>query len=137
MVAPTVEQTVTWDIAAAALTALLPAGVTSYRKGAVPGADGNSGTLPAKFVTLHLERRYLPPSHGSRLRSRSGWRAIARAVANTTRNADALLDDCSGIEDQRLTVEGRRSTPVEFESGVPAAPDDGKFSGSLTWTFTF
>lgn len=136
MVAPTVEQTVTWDVVAAALTALLPVGVTVYRKGTVPGADGQAGTLPQKFVTLHLERRYLPPSHGSRLRSRASWRAIARAVANTTRNADALLDDCSGIEDQRLTVEDYTSTPVEFESGVPAAPDDGKFSGSLTWTFT-
>jgi hypothetical protein len=137
MPAPSIEQTVTWDVVETALTALLPAGVAVYRKGDVPGADGQAGTLPEKFVTLHLERRYLPASHGSRLRSRSGWRAIARAVANTTRNADALLDDCSGIEDQRLTVEGRLSTPVEFESGAPAAPDDGKFSGSLTWTFTF
>lgn len=134
---PSVEQTVMWDVVKADLAARVPVDVTIYRKGDVPGADGQGGTLPQKFVTLQLERRYLPPSHGSRQRSRAGWRAIARAVANTTRNAEDLLDDCSGIEGQRLVSDGRRSTPVEYESGTAPGPDDGKFSGSLTWTFTF
>ena len=133
---PTIDETAVWDVVAAALTPLLPAGVTLYRAGAVPGADGNTGTLPQKFVTLHLERRFLPASHGARLRSRSGWRMVVRAVADTTRNAEALLVDCSGIEDTRLVVDADTSTPVAHETSQAANADDGKFSGTTAYTFT-
>lgn len=136
MVAPTIDQTAIWDIAKASLAALVPAGVTVYRKGSVPGSDGNQGTLPQKFVALHLERRYIPASHGSRRRSRSGWRMVVRAVADMPRNAEALLVDCSGIEDAQLTVDGSRSTPVEHESSEAVKADDGKFSAATTYTFT-
>lgn len=137
MVAPSVDETAVWDLVAALLTPMLDAGVELYRAGAVPGADGNGGTATQKYVTVHLERRYLPAVHGSRLRSRTGWRMVVRAVANTARNAADLLVGCSGIEDQRLMHEGRRSTVVEHESSEAVRADDGKFSGSLTWTFTF
>lgn len=133
---PTTDETAVWDVVAAALTPLLPTGVTLYRSGAVPGADGNAGTVPQKFVTLHLERRFLPASHGARLRSRSGWRMVVRAVADTTRNAEALLVDCSGIEDARLVVDTDTSTPVAHETSQAAKYDDGKFSGTTAYTFT-
>lgn len=136
MVAPTLDQTAIWDVAQAALAPLFPAGVTVYRKGDVPGSDGNEGILPQKFVTLHLERRYIPASHASRLRSRSGWRMVVRAAADMARNAEALLVDCSGIEDAQLVVGGGRSTPVEHESSEAVKADDGKFSAATTYTFT-
>lgn len=134
---PTIDETAVWDVAKTALAALVPVGITVFRSGAVPGADGNGGTTPQKFVTLHLERRFLPASHGSRLRSRSGWRMVVRAVADTPRNASALLVDCSGIEDQRLVVDSDTSTPVAHETSEAVKADDGKFSGTTAFTFTF
>ena len=136
MVAPTVDQTAVWDIVKATLVLLVPAGVTVYRRGAVPGTDGNSGTLPQKFVALHLERRYIPAAHGSRHRSRSGWRMVVRAVADSSRNAEALLVDCSGIEDVEFVVGADTSTPVAQETSEAVKPDDGKFSAATTYTFT-
>lgn len=136
MVAPTARQIPVWDVAQAALASMPPAGVTVYRKGDVPGSDGNGGTLPQKFITLHLERRYIPASHNSRQRSRSGFRMVVRAVANTARNAEDLLDDCSGIEGVEFVVDGETSTPVAHETSEVVKPDDGKFSAATTYTFT-
>lgn len=133
---PTIDETAVWDVVGAALSLLLPTGVELYRSGDVPGADGNGGTPPQKFVTLHLERRYTPASHGSRLRSRSGWRMVVRAVADATRNAEALLVDCSGIEDTQFVVGADISTPVAHETSQAAKADDGKFSGTTAYTFT-
>lgn len=136
MVAPTIDQTAIWDVAKAALALLVPVGTTVYRRGSVPGADGNTGTLPQKFVTLHLERRYIPTSHGSRRRTRSGWRMIVRAAADSSRNAEALLVDCSGVEDVEFVVDGETSTPVAHEASEAVKADDGKFSAATTYTFT-
>lgn len=139
---PSLDQVSVWDALKDELAILLRDGTGIYRNGKVPGADGqpedpDTGGLPVEFVKLHLERRYLPASHGSRLRSRSGWRVIARFVSDTGRNADALATEASALEGKRLTIGGRTSGPIEFEVAEAVGPDDGKFSGSTTWTVTF
>lgn len=132
MPAPSVDSTLVHQAIAALLTPVLPTGCKVYAHGKVPMP------LPQKFVLLTIERAFLPASHGSRLRSRTAWRAYVRSAADSSHNAEDIAAKCSVVlEDSRLVVDGDTSTPVAHDSTEAVRPDDGKFSGMTSYTFTF
>lgn len=131
MVAPTTSANLAHSAIAALLTPALPAGTAVYAHGKVPSP------LPQKFVLLTVERAYVESTHGVRARTRASFRAYVRAVADMKHNADDIADRCSGaLEDAWLVIDGSTSTPVQHESSEFVRPDDGKFSGLTTFTFT-
>lgn len=122
-----------------ALTDLLtgPLNGHVYSHGKVPGADGNDGDLPDIYVVLTLERRYAgdAPRKAGYV-SRSGWRVLVRGVGRTVKEARwALVQATSALEDVHLVIDETRSTPITHESSTPIAPDDGRQSGLVEWTY--
>lgn len=135
MVAPSVDENLVHAAVAAVLQPALPAGVSVYAHGKVPGTNGSTAPLPQKWVLLTIERRYTETTHVGR--TRTAWRAYVRSVADSKHNASDLDTRCSkAIEDLLLTVDGETSTPVAHETSETVRPDDGKFSGLTAWTFT-
>lgn len=131
MVAPTISANLAHSAIATLITPVLPAGTAVYAHGRVPSP------LPQMFVLLTVERAFAETSHGVRSRTRTSFRAYVRAVADHKHNADDITDRCSAVlEDAALLVDGWTSTPVQHESSEFVRPDDGKFSGLTTWTFT-
>lgn len=106
-----------------------------YDYGKVPGADGNTGTLPSIYVLLTVDRRFVGPRRAGRA-GRSGWRITARCVGRTVDEARWALDKVTdAIDETRLTIGGYVSTPVTHESSTEIAPDDGRHSGLTVWTY--
>lgn len=131
---PTEEQ-----IAEAVITALNSA-LSSY--GAVSGQvkaldyDDAQG-VTAEHVIVSLARRFSDAERGG-VESQSPWRLQTRPVGNTTSNARELWRRCFlALSGTRLAIDGASSTPIRLESADDIGPDDGKFSGLTTWTFTF
>ncbi|MGH3349309.1 MAG: hypothetical protein ACRDPS_01490 [Nocardioides sp.] len=132
---PTISASLAWDAVTALLTPAMPAGASVYAPGTVPGADGNAGTLPQKWMQLTLERRFTETAHVGR--TRTAFRAYLRAVADNEHNADDILTrGCEAIEEALLVIDGETSTPVAHETTQAVKPDDGKHSGMASYTFT-
>lgn len=107
-----------------------------YEYGQVPGADGNAGTLPNIFVLVAIERRYNPTLNLAAKAGATGWRVSARAVGRTVDEARwALFKVATALNEQRLTIEGRATTPLQFESDRTPEKDDGRFSGVAMYTY--
>ena len=115
----------------ARLNAVLPAAVRAY------DADDVPATKPTSYVEVSVTRRFGGNRRSSANTATGGWRITTRAVdhtsianarltANTTRTA---------LEFFRLSVGGKTSTPVQFETADPVAPDDGWWSGLTAWTY--
>lgn len=107
-----------------------------YDYGTVPGADGNAGTLPNIFALVSLERRYNPNLTLAARASANGWRLSVRVVGRTMDEARwALLKVATALNEQRLTIDGRATTPLQYESPRPPELDDGRFSGLASYTY--
>lgn len=134
MAAPTEEQV------AAALIALMNAQLATY--GPTPGAvkaldldDARSASLENVQVTV--SRRFATVERGGR-EAQHPWRATTRPVANTVTNGREMARRVEvALSGVRLTAAGGTSTPMRLDSVDDIGPDDGKFSGLTTWTFTF
>jgi hypothetical protein len=112
----------------AALDAALAPDVTAYEYGQVPGADGNVGTIPAIYVLLTVERRYLEPVHSPRLLTRTGWRLTVRPVGTTANEARwASLRATQALEGVSLSIGGWPTSVITHESSNPPELLDGKF----------
>jgi len=125
---------------ATALKALLDTALASY--GAVSGAvkaldydDAQKTT--AEHLQTSLSRRFSAAERAGR-ESQSPWRYQTRPVSDTISNGREIGHRCflalSGV---RVTAGGQTSTPIRLESADDIGPDNGKFSGLTTWTFTF
>lgn len=91
---------------------------------------------PAVYVELGAMRRFGGTERLAGKPVPELWRAYTRVVAQQEVNARrlrGLVQDA--LEDARLSVAGKASTPVRFESADPVAPDEGWFSGLTTWTY--
>ena len=124
----------------AAVKAVLVAefGEHVYDYGTVPGTDGNSGTMPARYLLLTVERRTQPQVRASARTSVSAWRATVRGVGRwLPENArTALAEAAAALNEQRLTIGGQTSTPVQFESGQAPEPDGPEhYSGLDLYTY--
>lgn len=128
-----------WDAIAALLKAT-PLGQDVYEYGGVPGETGNPGVLPAQFVLLSVERRYVEPRQAGGT-SVTGWRASIRYVGSITASNARLLGEwvrqafeTSPGRGKRITVDGVTSTPIAHETTSSVEPDDGMYSGLSSWT---
>jgi hypothetical protein len=120
----------------AAIDAALPTTVNVYDYSTVPGTNGNTGTIPAQFVIVALERRYNPNLRTTAQAGSTGWRISARAVATSVTNAGLLLAAVStALNEQRLTIDGETTTPIQFESDQAPEFDSGKYAGLSLWTY--
>lgn len=101
-------------------------------------AETDEATLnPPEYVRISLSRRFGGQLNlGARL-SVVGYRLTVTAVSRTyVANVRRSLSTCGrALEFERVEVDGVRSTPIQFESQRPAAPDDGWFSGAVNYTF--
>ena len=120
----------------AAINAALSPAAVAYEYGKVPGANGNAGTEPARYVVVTVSRRYVPERRASGYVSvpggRLGVRYIAKA-ATDVRNMRRLATEV--IEDQILTTDAGEVGPFTFESGDPARPDGAYLVADDSWTF--
>lgn len=117
----------------AALSTIAGAQVLDYSQAAA------TPTLPNQYLLWSLMRRV-----GSDVRVSAGqgtvpWRLTVRTVARTVQGANALQACVNeALEMQRLTANGKTSTPVQPDGSVDIGPDsDGYVSGSSDWAFTF
>lgn len=120
----------------AAIKAALPTSVNVYDYSTVPATNGNTGTLPASFVIVAIERRYNPNLRMSAQAGGSGWRVSARCVATTVTNAGLLLAAvATALDEVEIDIAGEMTTPVQFESDETPAYDDGRYAGLSIWTY--
>lgn len=140
MSAPGLDERDHRDAIVALLTPVL--GVNIYDFGRVPGGIGpdgqtNAGTLPDNYTLLSIERAFVPVSRLCAGPSRSSWRLTLRYVSRYVDNARNTQQRITGaVESARLVVDGYTSTPVQHETTDAIEPDDGRFSGALTYTYS-
>ncbi len=103
----------------------------------VPGSNGNAGQLPPIYVVLSVERRYNPRLRVTARASTSGWRVSARGVGRTVDEARwALFQVATALNEVSLTVDGKPTSPIQFEADQAPALDDKRYSGLSLWTYS-
>lgn len=131
---PTEEQVAT------AVKTALNAALASYGpvSGAVKALDYDEAqSVTAEHVVMAVARRVSPAERAGR-ESQSPWRLQTRPVAGTVSNGRTIARRCfATLSGVRLVAGGETSTPIRLESADDIGPDNGKYSGLTTWTFTF
>lgn len=102
----------------------------------LPGSLGNEGTPPGIFVAISLERRGSLSLRMSARAGTSSWRLAVRSVGMT-------VDECRwaqhktavALNEARLLVGDRRTTPIQYESGDAPAYDDGRYSATDLYVY--
>lgn len=93
-------------------------------------------SLPRIYALVSVERRFNPNRRASGHASTSGWRVTVRAVGSTVDEARwALGKATAALDEQTLTVAGRPTTLLQFESGTSPELDDGLYSAAHVWTY--
>lgn len=91
---------------------------------------------PDNYILFDLSRVFGGAQMNDGTDGTSLWRVGTRAVSDDDENAGVLLDDCrDALEGLCLDVDGSSTGPVTFETEIPIAPDDGKYSGLIDWTY--
>lgn len=116
----------------AALNAGLPAAHKAYRMGD-PGIITDAS---AAYTEVIISRR-----HGGIARADSTLdsdliRVMTRVVAKSADNAGVQQTKVrAALEYTALSIGGVTTTPIQFETEDPIAPDDGWYSGATDWTY--
>lgn len=115
----------------ARLNAVLPATVRAYDVDDVPT------DLPSKYVEVTVTRRYGGTRRASASTATGGWRITTRVVDQTSiANARLTANTArTALEFYRLSIGGKTSTPVQFETAEVIGPDDGWWSGMTAYTY--
>lgn len=91
---------------------------------------------PSQYVEVTVSRRYGGEERATGSTGRIGWRISTRAVATTISNAREMRKRAvTALLYARLTVDGDKTTPIQFEGEEPIGDDDGWYSGLSTWTY--
>jgi hypothetical protein len=91
---------------------------------------------PSIYTEVTVERRFGGDSSLGGTIARAGWRITTRTVAKTVSNAREMRNRArTQLVSARLTVDGKTTTPIRFESEDPIGDDDGWYSGLTTWTY--
>lgn len=91
---------------------------------------------PDNYVEISVSRRFGGEPRLTGRKGSTGWRVTTRAVSRYVSDARLMQEKCrTALEYVRLTVGGETTTPIDFESEDPVGPDDGWFSGLITWTY--
>ena len=106
-----------------------------YDYGQVPGADGNTGTLPNIYALLAVERRGNPQVRASARTTRTGWRFTVRVVGRTVNEARWALAKVAGAVNEAILVVGdEQTTPIQFERDQAPELDEGRYTALSSWT---
>ena len=122
-----------------ALQTALNAGCTRevYGYAGVPGTNGNPGTKPTKYLLLNVERMYLPANRMTAQNAVTGYRASVRAIDTDENNVRVSLAQAAVVLDEkRVTVSSKSTTPIQHESSDPVAWDDVAYVATDTYTYT-
>lgn len=113
-----------------------------FRFGEAPGDERNpdetlrTATPPPIYLLVSIERRTGGPRRSGRT-GISGWRASVRAVGTDPDEAAwALAKATAALDEARLVFGPLKSTPLAFDSNTAVEPDDSRFSGLITWTYS-
>lgn len=118
--------------AVAVLAKMNAAGTTAYDSDTLKAA----AVLPANYNEVTVERRFGGENRATGSTTRRGWRITARAVGITVSNARQMRKlAATSLEGARVVVDGKTSTPIQFESADPIGEDDGRWSGLTTYTY--
>lgn len=91
---------------------------------------------PDNYVEVTLSRRYGAERVMTGHRSTTGWRVTTRYVTRTVTNArDLRATICAALDEQRLTVDGALTSPIELETSTPIGSDDSWFTGLDVFTY--
>lgn len=103
----------------------------AYDLGEVPASR------PGEFVELTLTRRFGGSLKLGAATGVVGYRFTIAAVSNTAMdNVRNSLEECrADLEFSRLTVGGKRSTPIQFETEDEADYGKGWFSQYAAYTY--
>lgn len=115
----------------AAINASLPSSVRAYTPDLVPDPR------PDEYVEVTVSRRAGPGVRANGRTKLGGWRVTARtvsrvSVANAQRSDEKVR---LGLEFQRLSIGGKATTPVAFETEDLIGDDQGEWSGLTSWTY--
>lgn len=115
----------------AVLNAALPDSYPAYDIDDVPSPR------PSRYVEVSTSRRAGGNLRASAETATGGWRVTTRpvdqfSVTNARKAANTVR---VALEFARLSVGGKTSTPVQFETSDPIEADDGWHSGLTAWTY--
>ncbi|GAA4120485.1 hypothetical protein GCM10022215_24170 [Nocardioides fonticola] len=112
-----------------------------FRFGEVPGADGTPSEVdvvetPAMYALIDIQRDPVTARRLTGGAGRSRWVLSVRGVGGTVAEAEWILTRATvALEETRLSVDGRRTTPLQLDDSRSVRPDDGRFSGLRSWTY--
>ncbi|MCD4535644.1 hypothetical protein LRP67_16245 [Nocardioides sp. cx-169] len=114
----------------------------AYDYGTVPG-DKNAATeslrkakLPDIFAVVSVERRYSPVLRTTAQAGSAGWRVSVRCMGRTVLEAQwAMFHASLALNERRLLVDDKHTTPLQFESDEAPAWDDARFAGLVIFTY--
>ena len=116
--------------AAAVIAALKAANAAPYDLDEIPS------TLPTYYTEVTVTRRFGGVQRNSAQTGTQSYRITTRAVAKTVSNAREMRKRTqAALNEARLTIGGRTSTPIQFETEDVIGPDDGYYSGLTAWTY--
>lgn len=92
---------------------------------------------PAEYIEVTVSRRFGGALKQGGSMDVVGYRVTVRAVSQTSiTNVRNSLEKCrAALEFKRLSIGGGQTTPIQFETEDPAAPDEGWFSGLEVYTY--
>ena len=119
----------------AALTAVCAA--TVYEWDEVPGSKGGpTGTEPNQYLMVSVEPRFVPANRMTAQSTVTGWRVIVRSIALKVENVERGLAEAStALNEKRLTVASKATTPIQFESFSDGGWDDNRFVVTAFYTY--
>jgi hypothetical protein len=125
------------DAVKAAVSAALAPKWSAYSYGEVPGADGNTGSLPNLFAIVTVD---LIPAAGQRMSAQTGvtrWRVSVRGAGRTVDEALWVLFEAARVlHEKTLTIDSRATTPLQAEPGQSPKKDGTRYSGLDAYSYS-
>lgn len=120
----------------AALNAALAPRSVAYEYGKVPGANGNNGTEPDRYVVVDISRRYVEHRRASGFVPLQGGRVGTRYIAKSATDVRAMRAKVTAaLEDQILVTDAGEIGPFTFESADPMRSDAAYLVAEDLFTF--
>lgn len=98
--------------------------------------DDLPATRPENYIEVGVSRRFGGESRESGHKTTTGWRVTTRGVGRSVKNArDLLQHGRTSLEFKSLTVNGEKTSLIQFETEDAVSPDEGYYSGLSSYTY--
>lgn len=102
----------------------------------IPGTEGNEGKAPPIFATIELERTSPVQKRMTSQAGTAGWMLTVTVNGRTVDEARwALLQVARALNERRLVVEGRTTTPLQYETGNAPTPRGKRYEADALYTY--